>query len=55
MSGNTGKRREPTAGKATIEDNLRKVYQEVLDEEIPDRFKQLLEQLRSSAGKEGAP
>lgn len=32
--------------KAEIDENLRKIYHELLDEEIPDRFKNLLEQLR---------
>jgi hypothetical protein len=31
---------------AAIDENLRKIYHEILDEEIPDRFKLLLEQLR---------
>jgi hypothetical protein len=30
-----------------IDDNLRKVYDSVLQEEVPDRFSKLLEQLRS--------
>ena len=29
-----------------IDDNLRKVYQEMVEEEIPDRFQALIEQLR---------
>ncbi len=44
-----GDKRDRQALKATIEENLRKVYQEVLAEEVPDRFKQLLEQLREQA------
>jgi 5'-deoxynucleotidase YfbR-like HD superfamily hydrolase len=39
------KREKPTL-KATIEENLQKVYQELLQEEVPDRFKQLLAELR---------
>ncbi len=31
-----------------IDENLRRVYQEALEQEIPDRFKALLEQLRQS-------
>ena len=46
MSGNTEKRQEATGSRALIEDNLRKVYQEKLEEEVPDRLKNLLEQLR---------
>ncbi|MFT4149286.1 MAG: NepR family anti-sigma factor [Paracoccaceae bacterium] len=48
MSTNTGKSPDASAARASIEDNLRKVYQEALDAEIPDRFKSLLEQLRSA-------
>jgi len=37
---------------AAIDENLRKIYHEILEEDIPDRFKQLLEQLRKKeAGK----
>ena len=32
--------------KDAIDENLRKIYHEILEEDIPDRFKQLLEQLR---------
>lgn len=32
--------------KDQIDENLRRVYQDALEQEIPDRFKQLLEQLR---------
>lgn len=31
---------------AEINENLRKVYQEALDETIPDRFRALLDELR---------
>ena len=31
---------------AAIDENLRKIYHEFLDEDIPDRFKLLLEELR---------
>lgn len=41
-----GDKRDRQALKATIEENLRKVYQDALAEEVPDRFKQLLEQLK---------
>jgi hypothetical protein len=34
-----------TAIKAQIDENLKKVYQSALEEEVPDRFKQLLAQL----------
>ncbi|KIN74160.1 NepR family anti-sigma factor [Sulfitobacter guttiformis] len=29
-----------------IEENLRRVYEEAMDEGVPDRFKSLLEQLK---------
>ena len=32
--------------KHLIDQNLKRVYQDALDVEVPDRFKQLLEQLR---------
>ena len=32
--------------KAAIDDNLRKIYNDLLKEDVPDRFKDLLEQLR---------
>lgn len=32
--------------KYLIDQNLKRVYQDALDVEVPDRFKQLLEQLR---------
>ncbi|MCA0042245.1 NepR family anti-sigma factor [Celeribacter litoreus] len=30
-----------------IDENLRRVYQKVVEEDVPDRFKELLEQLRA--------
>lgn len=45
------KREKPTL-KHTIEENLRKVYQDLLQEEVPDRFKLLLDELRQ---KQAAP
>lgn len=53
MSEKTGSGAPPQQRRISIEDNLRKVYQDVLDEQIPDRFKNLLEQLRQSQGTEG--
>ena len=32
--------------KTQIDENLKRVYQEALDEAVPDRFNQLLEKLR---------
>ncbi|WP_309663729.1 NepR family anti-sigma factor [Tabrizicola sp.] len=34
-----------------IDENLRRVYQAALTEEVPDRFTQLLAQLREKEGK----
>jgi hypothetical protein len=34
------------AHESVIDENLRRVYQEAVDEGIPDRFKSLLEQLK---------
>ncbi len=31
-----------------IDDNLRKVYREMVEQEVPDRFRDLLDQLRQS-------
>jgi hypothetical protein len=33
--------------KAQIDENLKRVYQEALSEEVPDRFKDLLAQLKA--------
>ena len=39
--------KKDTSGlKAQIDENLKRVYQQTLEEEVPDRFKELLEQLR---------
>lgn len=40
----------------TIDANLKRVYEEALQEEIPDRFKDLLAQLKEqdSKGKDGS-
>ncbi|WP_347311422.1 NepR family anti-sigma factor [Defluviimonas sp. SAOS-178_SWC] len=37
---------------AQIDENLKKVYQDALEEKIPDRFKDLLEQLRQKEAKQ---
>ena len=42
------KKDEDTKVARQIDDNLRRVFQEKIEEEIPDRFQQLLEKLRSS-------
>ncbi|MEO6300132.1 MAG: NepR family anti-sigma factor [Paracoccaceae bacterium] len=37
--------------RAQIDANLKRVYDETLDEKVPDRFKELLEQLRLKEAK----
>ena len=37
--------------RAQIEENLKRVYDEALDAEVPARFKELLEQLRQKGAK----
>ncbi|KIN62941.1 Two-component response regulator [Sulfitobacter noctilucicola] len=37
-----------------IDDNLKKVFEETLDEGIPDRFKDLLSQLKKQDSDQGA-
>lgn len=39
--------RTPPALKAQIDENLKRVYESALTEEVPDRFKELLDQLKS--------
>ncbi len=39
-----------TKAEDEIDENLRRVYQQVLEEDIPDRFKNLLSQLKTSGG-----
>ena len=34
-------------GEKQIDENLKRVYEEVVNEELPDRFKDLLSQLKS--------
>lgn len=41
---NQGK--DSDALRAQIDENLKKVYQQALEEQVPDRFRDLLEQLR---------
>ena len=35
----------------SIDQNLRRVYQRVIEEDVPDRFKDLLSQLKAKDGK----
>lgn len=39
---------------SVIDENLRRVYEEALDEGIPDRFQSLLEQLKEQERDQGA-
>ena len=39
--------------RAQIDENLKRIYDETLKEEIPDQLTQLLEQLRQRSGGEG--
>ena len=41
------KRQTQTRAQAQIDENLRKVFQESLEEDVPDRFTDLLAQLRA--------
>lgn len=50
MLGRMGDKRDKQTLKSSIEENLRKVYQEMMDEDVPDRFKQLLAELRQTQG-----
>ena len=37
--------------KAQIDENLKRVYDEALEKDVPDRFKELIEQLRRKEAK----
>lgn len=37
---------------AQIDENLKKVFQETLEEQVPNRFRDLLEQLRQKEAKQ---
>lgn len=45
----TGKRRAQGL-KHQIDENLKRVYESALDEDVPDRFKDLLNRLRQQEG-----
>lgn len=47
LSGNPGRAKDRSAVRAQIDENLRRVYDEVLTEEVPDRFKELLARLQA--------
>ena len=48
MLGRMSEKKDRPTLRNSIEENLRKVYQEMMDEEVPDRFKQLLAQLKTA-------
>lgn len=48
-----GSRRETL--RQQIDENLRRVYQQKIEEGIPDRFQELLKQLRTSDAPEADP
>jgi hypothetical protein len=48
----TGQRQD-RARDGVIDENLRRVYEEAVEEGIPDRFKSLLEQLKQQDGEQG--
>lgn len=41
------KKTEKPNGAESIDENLRRVYEQVLNEDVPDRFKDLLDRLKS--------
>jgi hypothetical protein len=46
---------DKSAARAQIDENLKRVYNELLSEEVPDRFKALLQQLKSKDKSAGEP
>jgi hypothetical protein len=46
-----GQNKDAPKLRAQIDENLKRVYDEALETEVPDRFKQLLEQLRQKEAK----
>jgi hypothetical protein len=50
-----GQNRKRPKGADTIDANLRRVYQDALDEGVPDRFRALLDQLKAQDGQGAAP
>lgn len=50
MSGHMADKRDKPTLKGSIEENLRKVYQDLLAEDVPDRFKLLLAELQKTQG-----
>lgn len=46
MLGNMAENGDKSKVRALLDANLKRVYEEALSEEVPDRFKTLLEQLK---------
>ena len=44
------KRSRREKGKHQVDENLRRVYEEMVDDDIPDRFVELLRKLREEGG-----
>lgn len=42
------------SGKSQVDENLRRVFEPTLSEDLPDRFKELLQKLKSGSGDTGA-
>ncbi len=47
MSGTMAESGDKSKVRALLDANLKRVYDEALSEEVPDRFKQLLDQLKA--------
>ena len=50
MAKSTASEGERTNLRRQIDENLRRAYQQELEREVPDKFRQLLDQLRSKEG-----
>ena len=46
MLGSENEKRSPSPIESAIDEHLRRDYEEALEQEIPDRFRALLEELR---------
>lgn len=50
MARDDSENRDMRPSKAQIDENLKRVYDDLIDAEIPDRFSQLLAQLKAKEG-----